>query len=62
MNGLGIVTHSLADTGANGYLFLNRPLAFKLSNALYTPILPLPYSVSIYGFKGKTQSVVSYYI
>ncbi|ELR04493.1 hypothetical protein GMDG_06795, partial [Pseudogymnoascus destructans 20631-21] len=44
MNGLGVQTKSLADTGANGYLVINKPFAIRLSKALQSPIRKLPYS------------------
>jgi hypothetical protein len=62
MNGLGISTQSLADTGANGYLFLNRPLAVKLSKSLGVKIQRLPYSVPIRGFQNKIQSHADQYL
>ena len=62
MNGSGIALYALADTGANGYLFVNRPLAVRLSKALGTPIQPLPYSTPIRGFEGKVKAQASHYI
>jgi len=62
MNGCGIDLHSLADTGANGFLFINRPLAKRLSQSLGTPLRTLPYPVSVGGFDGKTQTSVNQYI
>ena len=53
MNGCGVSLHSLADTGANGYLFLNTALAVRLSKALDVKIERLPYSVPIRGFKSQ---------
>ncbi|ELR09245.1 hypothetical protein GMDG_08683 [Pseudogymnoascus destructans 20631-21] len=62
MNGLGVQTKSLADTGANGYLVINKPFAIRLSKALQSPIRKLPYSVPIRGFQRKIQGHVSEYI
>jgi transposase InsO family protein len=62
MNGLGIELQPLADTGANGYLFLNRPVAARLSRAIGTPIQKLPYSVPIRGFKENIATYVDSYI
>ncbi len=53
MNGFGVHLKALADTGANGYLFINRTLAMRLSKSVASPILPLPFSVSIRGFHGQ---------
>ncbi len=62
MNGCGIDLHSLADTGANGFLFINRPLAKRLSQSLGTPIQNLPYAVQVGGFDSKTQVPVNQFI
>jgi transposase InsO family protein/predicted aspartyl protease len=62
MNGFGIVLHSLADTGANGYLFLNRPLASRLSKAIGTPIQPLPHPTPVRGFADGIQARATHYI
>jgi hypothetical protein len=62
MNGLGVQTKSLADTGANGYLVINKPFAKRLSKALQSPIRKLPYSVPIRGYQQNIQSHVSEYI
>jgi hypothetical protein len=62
MNGCGIDLHSLADTGANGFLFLNRPLAKRLSKSLSTKIQRLPYQIPIKGFDGNTQHYANQFI
>ena len=62
MNGFGIELYSLIDTGVNGYLFLNRPLAIYLLRALGTPIHKLPYSVPIHGFSNEIGAKVTHYI
>jgi predicted aspartyl protease len=62
MNGCGIDLHSLADTGANGFLFINRPLARRLSQSLNTPLHRLPYAVPVGGFDGKTKVSVNQFI
>ena len=62
MNGCGIDLHSLADTGANGFLFINHPLAKWLSKLLGTPIQNLPYTILVGGFNGKTQISIYQFI
>ena len=62
MNGLGIALSALADTGANGYLFVNRTIAGRLSKALGAKIQPLPYTVPIRGFQSSIQSHASHFI
>jgi len=59
MNGCGIDIHALTDTGANGFLFLNRPLAKQLSKSLGIKIQKLPYTVQIRGYDGVTSSLVN---
>ncbi|KFY97632.1 hypothetical protein V498_01969 [Pseudogymnoascus sp. VKM F-4517 (FW-2822)] len=44
LNGLGVQTKALANTGANGYLVIDKPFAMRLSKALQSPIRKLPYS------------------
>ncbi|KAG4441240.1 hypothetical protein IFR05_003288 [Cadophora sp. M221] len=44
MNGCGVALSALADTGANGYLFVNRTISRRLSEALGAKIQPSPYS------------------
>jgi hypothetical protein len=62
MNGCGVALSALADTGANGYLFVNRTLSVRLSEALGVKILPLPYTVPIRGFQNSVRSHASYYM
>ena len=62
MNGLGVSLKALADTGANGYLFVNRSLARRLKEALGVELQQLPYTVPIRGYQNKVQSHVSQYI
>ena len=62
MNGCGIDLHSLADTGANGFLFINRPLAIRLARMLGTPMQPLPYAVLVGGYDGKSKTYVKHFI
>ena len=62
MNGVGFSLKSLADTGANGYLFIKNEVARKASEIFGTPILSLPYSVQVSGFQGTNCSRVSKYI
>src|SRR4051794_15024294 len=61
-NGFGITLHSLVDSGANGFLFINRPLAHRLSKALSQPLRRLPYSVPVRGFKSDISTTVTHYI
>lgn len=62
MNGCGVDLHSLADTGANGFLFLNRSLARRLSRSLGSEIRDLPYPISIRGFDGNSREKANQFI
>jgi predicted aspartyl protease len=52
----------MIDTGASGYIFLNRSLAQRLSNALNTRIRRLPHPVPVRGFTNDISTSVSQYI
>ena len=60
--GLGVRLHSLVDTGAQGFLFLNSTIAPSLSQALRTPIRKLPFKVHVKGFQDQITSPVTEYI
>ena len=62
MNGCGVKTRALVDTGANGYLFMNRPLALRLAQSLGLKIQNLPFSVPIRGYNSQIQSKVNQFI
>jgi hypothetical protein len=62
INGFGVSIQALTDTGANGYLFLNRSLGVKLSKSLGIPLQKLPFSVPIQGFQSKVQSRAAQYL
>jgi hypothetical protein len=62
MNGFGVSLQALADTGANGYLFVNQTIAGRLSKALGTEIRQLPFLVPIKGFKDGIYTQASHYI
>ena len=62
MGGYGIKIRGLIDTGANRYLFLNRPLAVQLAESLGLRIRKLPYSTPIRGYDSQTHSQATQYI
>ena len=62
MNGVGISTWALADTGANGFLFLNRPLARTLASACDVKIQKLPYAIPVRGYQDSVRSRVNEYV
>jgi hypothetical protein len=41
INGYGINITALADTGANGWIFLNTPVAIAAAKFLHTSTIPL---------------------
>ena len=62
MNGCGIDLRPLIDTGAAGFLFINRALARKISQALNVKIQNLPYSVPVKGFDGISHASADQFI
>ena len=62
MNGCGIKMRALVDTGANGYLYMNRPLAFELASSLGLKVQYLLHTVLIRGFNSSIQVKVNQYI
>ena len=62
MNGCGVEVSSLADTGANGYLFLNQSLAEFLVKAVGAKIGRLPFKVPIRGYNGSVRSFAKQFI
>jgi len=62
MNGCGIDLRPLIDTGAAGFLFINRSMAKKISQALNVKIRNLPYSVPVKGFDGVSYTSANQFI
>jgi predicted aspartyl protease len=60
--GLGVRLHSLVDTGAQGFLFLNSNIAHSISQALRTPLRKLPFRVQVKGFQDQITSPVTQYL
>jgi hypothetical protein len=62
INGLGIKSSSLINTGANGYAFINTKLVKLIERFLGVEpqLLPLPYTV--YGFDRKPAESAKKYI
>lgn len=62
MNGCGVEIQALADTGANGYLFINQTLANFLIKSIGAKIQDLPYSVPIRGYNSSIRSLAKQFI
>ena len=62
MHGIGISLQSLVDTGAHGFLFLNRPVADFLVKQLSITYQPLPYPILVTGYDGKRQTRITTYL
>jgi predicted aspartyl protease/transposase InsO family protein len=62
MGGIGAKLKALIDTGANGYLFLDRPFALRLAKSLDVKVEPLPFSVPIKGFNEQITSKANQFI
>ena len=60
--GYGVKLHSLIDTGAQGFLFLNSRVASSLSKSLHVPIQKLPYRIMVKGFSDRIRTPVDRYI
>ena len=58
-NGLGIKTRTLIDTGANGYIFIDKRFAEKASQHLNVPIQDLPEARNIQSFEGKQGNPIT---
>ena len=61
-NGLGVRTRALIDTGANGFVFIDSALAYKVSKHLDRPILPLPSHCAIKGYDGGQTNTIRQYL
>ena len=61
-NGYGVQVNSLADTGANGYLFINTQFAIQVAKFCQIPVIPLKEACYIKGYDGKTREPVTYVI
>ncbi len=61
-NGYGIQLHTLGDTGANGFAFLNTPLAYDIAKFFDIKAKRLPFSVAVKGFNGEGSTSVSHYL
>jgi hypothetical protein len=60
-NGIGIMTHVLADTGANGFAFIDSQFAAQLCARLKIKGNPLPKAIPANGYDGTSpQNVTSY--
>ena len=61
-NGLGIKTHVLIDTGANGFIFIDSELANLAIQHLGAELKELPTPCAINGFDGKTAPPITQYL
>jgi hypothetical protein len=61
-NRLKIKTHTLINTEANGYIFIDYKLAEKASQFLDVLIQTLPVFYNIRAFNGKKASLITQYI
>ena len=59
LNGIGVTTQALCDTGANGFLFINTLLATALCSLLGAEITLLDKQIPIKGFDGQASSPVT---
>ena len=62
INGLGIKSSFLINTGANSYTFINIKLIKLIERFLGIELQPLPLPYTIYGFNGKPAESTKKYI
>ena len=53
-NGEGVKLRALADSGANGFVFINKSRAIELAKHFNIPISRLPFTIKVKGFDGET--------
>ena len=61
-NGYGVQADSLADTGANGYAFINTEFAVQVAKFCQTPAIRLQEVCYVKGYDGKTKEPVTHVI
>ena len=59
LNGIGVITPALCDTGANGFLFIHTRFATALSFLLGADLTLLDRKIPLKGFDGKASSPVT---
>jgi hypothetical protein len=57
-NGLSLTANALVDTGANGYIFVNRSFADKIKKFLPVEVLKDPIPVPVGGYKGSIDQEI----
>jgi len=62
INGYGINITALADTGANGWIFLNTPVAIAAAKFLHTSTIPLDRPCYIRGYDSKSEFEITHAI
>jgi hypothetical protein len=60
LNGIGIITQILNDSGANGFLFINIRFTITLSSFLETEIIPLIAEILFKNFDKKINFHVTH--
>jgi hypothetical protein len=61
-NGIGIDLNILADTGANGFAFIDATLADQLCESLGLQLTALPRTIQAKGYDGRKGQVANYYL
>ena len=59
-NGYGINTSALADTGANGFAFMNTSFAVETAKVLNVKATRLPQPISVKAFDGKQGNTITH--
>jgi hypothetical protein len=61
-NGYSLPLRALADSGANGFLFLNASIAYNFAKFLSLTIEELPQPIRIRPYNGKTTDEIHYFL
>jgi hypothetical protein len=61
-NGLSTPTRTLADSGANGYLFINTATALQICERFGAGVHRLANTCEVVGFNGKQSPAITHYI
>jgi predicted aspartyl protease len=61
-NGIGVDLDILADTGANGFAFIDTTLADQLCGGLGLQLTALPHTIQAKGYDGQKGQAANYYL
>ena len=62
MNGYSVKTSALADSGANGFVFINTSCAYDIAKFLNLKAQRLPTPINVKGYDGNINNSITHYI